>query len=156
MDRGKDLTLRRVQFALVLLAAWGLDLSFGLAARPLVPAERRYSPFLGNLPACDDPAVLERIRSRFSDRESLYWSTGLEILGFDEIREIGYRTNGLDHIPRRFCTARAILVDQKTYPASFAIIEDAGIIGIGFGVEWCLTGLDRAYAFAPRCKMARP
>jgi hypothetical protein len=125
-------------------------------ARPLVPAERQYSPYLGDLPRCDDPAVLERIQSRFRDREAEFWSTGLEIVAFDEIREIGYRTNGLDYIPRRYCTARAILVDQKTYPASFAIVEDTGIIGVGFGVEWCLTGLDRLSAFAPRCKMARP
>jgi hypothetical protein len=125
-------------------------------ARPLVPAERRYSPFFGDLPRCDDPAVLERIQSRFQETEAEFWSTGLAIVAFDEIREIGYRTNGLDHIPRRYCTARAILVDQKTYPTSFAIIEDAGIIGLGFGVEWCLTGLDRLYSYAPRCKMARP
>jgi len=125
-------------------------------ARPLIPAERRYSPFLGDLPRCDDPAVLERIQSRFRDREAEFWSTGLEIVGFAEIHEIGYRTNGLDLVPRRYCSARAILGDQKTYPATYNIIEDAGIIGIGFGVEWCLTGLDRLSAFAPRCMMARP
>jgi hypothetical protein len=151
-----ELALRRARFALLLLAALSLDLSAGLAARPLVPAERRYSPFLGDLPRCDDTAVLERIQSRFQDTEAVYWSTGLSIVGFDEIREIGYRTNGLDHIPRRYCTARAILGDRKTYPASFAIIEDAGIIGLGFGVEWCLTGLDRLHSYAPGCQMARP
>lgn len=127
-----------------------------LEARPLIPAERRYSPFLGDLPGCDDPAVLERIQSRFRDREAEHWSTGLEIVAFDDIREVGYRTNGLDHIPRRYCAGRAILVDQKTYPVTFNIVEDGGIMGFGFGVEWCLTGLDRLYAFAPHCKMARP
>jgi hypothetical protein len=125
-------------------------------ARPLVPAERRYSPFLGDLPFCDDPAVLERIQSRFLETESQFWSTGLSIVGFDAIREIGYRTNGLDHIPRRYCTARAILIDRKVYPASFAIVENAGMIGLGFGVEWCLTGLDRLYSYSPHCAMVRP
>jgi hypothetical protein len=124
--------------------------------RPLVPAERRYSPFAGDLPQCGDPAVLERIQSRFREREAEFWSTGLEILGFDEIAEIGYRTNGLDLVPRRYCIARAILADQKAYRVTFNIIEDAGIIGFGFGVEWCVSGLDRLYAYAPRCTMARP
>jgi hypothetical protein len=152
----RSMTHRRIRRGVVLLAFVAIFATEAPQARPLVPAERRYSPFLGDVPTCDDPAVLERIQSRFRDREAQFWSTGLEILGFDEIREIGYRSNGLDHIPRRYCTARAILVDRKIYPVTFNIVEDAGIIGIGFGVEWCLTGLDRLYAYAPHCKMARP
>ena len=31
-----------------------------------------------------------------------------------------------------------------------------GIIGWGYGVEWCVVGLDRNKAFSPRCKMAGP
>ena len=30
------------------------------------------------------------------------------------------------------------------------------MIGWGYGVEWCVHGLDRNHAFAPNCKMARP
>lgn len=142
--------------ALCLAVLFATSTSEAPQARPLIPAERRYSPFVADLPRCDDPAVLERIQSRFRDREAEFWSTGLAIVGFDDIREIGYRTNGLDHVPRRYCTARAIMIDRKIYPASFAIVEDAGIIGLGFGVDWCLTGLDRLYAFAPACKMAQP
>jgi hypothetical protein len=146
----------RVGFALCLVVAYGLALSPGLAARPLVPAERQFLPYVGDLPPCDDGAVLARIQSRFRASESEYWGTGLGISGFSEIREIGYRTNGLDHIPRRYCTALAVLIDRKTYPLTYNIIEDGGIIGFGFGVEWCLVGLDRLYAFAPHCKMAAP
>ncbi|WP_051952665.1 hypothetical protein [Methylocapsa aurea] len=126
------------------------------AARPLVPAERRYSPYDGILPACDDPAALERIQSRFHDRESEFWKTGLEILGFEKVTEIGYRSNGLDYIPRRYCVARAYMNDAQLRSVSFSINQDLGIIGIGFGVEWCVSGLDRNDAYAPNCKMARP
>jgi hypothetical protein len=125
--------------------------------RPLVPAERRYSPYDGVLPACDDPAVAQRISWNFRQREDEFWDSGLEILGFGEVRETGYKTNGLDYIPRRYCRARAWLNDQrKPHQVFYAISEDLGIIGIGFGVEWCVAGLDRNYAFAPNCKMARP
>jgi hypothetical protein len=127
-----------------------------VAARPLVPAERRYLPYDGVLPACDDAAPLERIQSRFHDRESEFWRTGLEIVAFDQVKEIGYRSNGLDYIPRRYCQARVYTNDAKLRSVSFSINKDLGIIGIGFGVEWCVAGLDRADAYAPDCKMARP
>jgi hypothetical protein len=125
-------------------------------ARPLTPAEKRFSPYDAILPACDDPAVFERIQSRFHQRETEYWNTGLEIVGFDEPGEIGFRRNGLDYIPRRYCTARAMLNDQKTRMVSYSIGEDLGIIGFSFDVDWCLVGLDRNNAYAPGCKMARP
>jgi hypothetical protein len=139
--------------AVVLAAGASLDAA---SARPLVPAERRYLPYTGVLPACDDPAVFERIQGRFHDRESEYWNTGLEIRGFAEVKEIGYKTNGEDYIPRRFCSARAYLNDEKPRQLSYSIGEDLGIIGYGFGVEWCVAGLDRNDAYAPNCKMARP
>ena len=124
--------------------------------RPLVPAERRYIPYDGVLPACGDAAVFERIQGRFHDREAEFWNTGLEILGFEDVKEIGYKTNGEDYIPRRYCTARAYLNDEKPRQVSYSINEDLGIIGFGFGVEWCVAGLDRNDAYAPNCKMARP
>lgn len=127
-----------------------------LVARPLVPAERRYSPYEGILPFCDDPAVLERIQTRFFDRESEFWGSGLQILAFENIDEIGYRSLGLDHIPRRYCIGRVVLNDRRAREISYSIDEDQGIIGFGFGVEWCITGLDRLDAYAPACKMARP
>jgi hypothetical protein len=127
------------------------------SARPLVPAERRYVPYSGVLPACGDPAVFEQIRGRFHDRETEFWATGLEIFGFDDVKEIGYKTNGEDYIPRRYCFARAYVNDEKRFhQVFFSIAEDLGIIGFGFGIEWCVSGLDRDNAYAPNCKMARP
>jgi hypothetical protein len=141
--------------AVVFLACSGLVPP--AAARPLVPAERRYIPFYNLVPSCGDPAVFALIQRRFHDRESEFWNTGLEILGFDEVREIGYKTNGYDYIPRRYCIARAYLNDgKKLHQVSYSINEDLGIIGFGFGVEWCVGGLDRNDAYAPNCKMARP
>jgi len=143
-------------FAPLVFVAW-TGLILPAPARPLVPAERRYAPYDGVLPACDDPAVAQRIGWNFRQREDEFWDTGLEILGFGAVREIGYKTNGLDYIPRRYCSARALLNDQKRpHQVYYAISEDLGIIGIGFGVEWCIVGFDRNDAYAPSCKMARP
>jgi len=126
-------------------------------ARPLTPAETRESPYDGQVPGCGDPDVVSRIQSRFSQTEGEYWHSGLEIVGFDKIDEIGYRTNGTDYIPRRYCVAEAIMNDQKLRTVSYSIGQDLGIIGFfGFGVEWCVAGLDRERSYAPNCKMARP
>lgn len=142
---------------LALVLATGMLEAGPAAARPLVPAERRYLPYTGMLPGCDDPAVFERIQGRFRDREAEFWNTGLEILGLGEIKEIGHKTNGEDFIPRRYCIAQAYLNDEKKpRQLSYSIGEDLGIIGFGFGVEWCVAGLDRNDAYAPNCKMARP
>ncbi|MBV8473029.1 MAG: hypothetical protein JO107_13205, partial [Hyphomicrobiales bacterium] len=34
--------------------------------------------------------------------------------------------------------------------------ENLGIIGWGYGVEWCVVGLDRNLAYAPECTSLRP
>ena len=139
--------------ALLLLAA---SAAASVSARPIEPAERRYSPYTGQLPACGDPDVLKKIQSRFSEAEEEYWKSGLSILGFDQPGEIGFRTNGLDYIPRRYCVVRAMMNDQKVRTVSFSVGELLGFIGTDYGVEYCVSGLDRNNAYAPDCKMARP
>jgi hypothetical protein len=108
------------------------------------------------LPLCDNPGVLSTITDRFDHKESAFWNSPLQIGGYDRIREIGFRANGLGYIPRRYCIARAQLSDLKPRTVIYAIREDLGILGIGFGVEWCVVGLDRNLAYAPGCQAVRP
>ena len=79
--------------------------------------------------------------------------------------EIGFRANGLAYIPRRYCVARALMDDpraptddrmRRKRTAVYSIAADAGIIGLGWGVEWCVVGLDRNHAYAPDCDVLRP
>ena len=125
-------------------------------ARPITPAERRVQPYTGDLPGCNDAALLQRIASRFVQSEKQYWSSGLEILGYETVRETGYRSNGLDYIPRRYCRATAVMSDGKARQLVYAIAENQSIIGWGPGVEWCIVGLDRNYAWGRSCMAARP
>jgi hypothetical protein len=39
---------------------------------------------------------------------------------------------------------------------NFSVIEDGGFASIGAGVEFCVVGLDRNWAYNPACRMARP
>jgi hypothetical protein len=59
-------------------------------------------------------------------------------------------------IPRRFCRAVAQVSDGRKHAVYYWIGEDTGMIGASWGVEWCVVGLDRNWAYNPACKMARP
>jgi hypothetical protein len=155
----KQVSILHFALTIFMLFAAGLAatvLSAPASGRPLVPAERQYLPYYDMVPPCDDPVVFARIQRRFFDREAEFWNSGLEILGFERVSEIGYKTNGLDYIPRRYCSAWAYFNDAKWRSVFYSLDEDLGIIGYGFGVTWCVEGLDRNDTFAPHCKMVRP
>lgn len=141
--------------------------------RPLVPAEKRYLPYTGEVPACDDPWVQGRIQSRFHEADREYWGSGLEFTGFDQFREVGFRSNGADFIPRRYCTAMGHLTDGKIRKVTYWIGEDLGFVGGDYmgifaffdrrtniinnwGVTFCVEGLDRNYAYGQGCQAAGP
>lgn len=125
-------------------------------ARPLTPAERRHIPYTGAMPVCQDQHILQRIARHFHQAEVEYWSSGLAIVAFDKVRETGYRSNGIDYIPRRYCHASALMNDGKARQVVYSVGEKLGMIGWGAGVEWCIVGLDRNYAWGRACKAAMP
>ena len=118
------------------------------------PAEARMLPYTGLLPACDDGDVLARIQWEFGDRESEYWQSGLAIARFSRALETGLRANGASYIPRRYCAARALFNDGRERAVIYQLGEDLGFIGMGYGVVWCVEGLDREHAFSPDCRVA--
>src|ERR1700739_3912638 len=69
---------------------------------------------------------------------------------------IAFRPWQSDNIPRRYCTGKAMTSDGKIHTVNFSIIEDGGFAGYGQGVEWCLIGLDRNWAYNPACRSAGP
>jgi len=108
----------------------------------------------GVLPPCE--AGLGTVASRFAQKESQFWASDLQILGFERIRQIAFRPWAAGTIPRRFCSAVALVSDGRRHAVYYWIGEDTGMIGANWGVEWCVVGLDRNWAYNPACKMARP
>jgi hypothetical protein len=108
----------------------------------------------GVLPPCE--AALGTIASRFAQKEGQFWNSDLQILDFERVRETAYRPWVAGTIPRRFCSAVALVSDGRKHRVSYWIGEDTGMIGMTWGVEWCVAGLDRNWAYNPACKMARP
>jgi hypothetical protein len=109
--------------------------------------------FTAELPACEN--ALDVIAWQFSIKESRFWNSDLKILSWENVQEIR-NTWAPDTIPRRFCRAVANVSDGKAHVVNFWIGEDTSLIGGGPGVEWCVVGLDRNWAYNPRCKMALP
>ena len=141
-------------------AALSLLCSFGVLAahaRPLTPAEQRsVHPYSGALPVCEDSSVLQSIASRFQEADREYWNSGLQIIAYENVRETGYRSNGLDFIPKRYCNAAVQMSDGRTRLVRYAVGENLGVIGWGWGVEWCIIGLDRNLTFGGGCRTAGP
>jgi hypothetical protein len=128
------------------------------------PAGARWAPFSSDLPKCDDGNVTSTISGRFNQTENEFWGGKNAVLGFERIREIGFRADGLSYIPRRFCVARVAVVDPRvpppprpeTHTIVYNVIAAGGIIGWTWGVEWCVVGFDREHAYEPACEVLRP
>jgi hypothetical protein len=137
------------------LAALGVDPA--AAANPLELNFYLSGPrYDGVLPPCDHPAALNQITFRFHQKEDRFWNSDLAIVGYQEIRETAFRPWAPQTIPRRFCSALALVSDGLKHPVHYVIGEDFGVIGESWGIEWCVEGLDRNWAYTPACKMALP
>ncbi|MGH6682214.1 MAG: hypothetical protein ACREDL_25505 [Bradyrhizobium sp.] len=100
--------------------------------------------------------ALSTIAYEFQQKESMYWNSALTITGYRNIHEVAFRPWQSDNIPRRYCTGSARTSDGRVHRVNFSIIEDGGFASYGEGVDWCLTGLDRDWAYQPACKAAGP
>ncbi|MCL2715191.1 MAG: hypothetical protein FWD68_11550 [Alphaproteobacteria bacterium] len=125
-------------------AANPLELNFGLFGP-------RYS---GHVADCN--RALPTVATQFWEKESSFWNSSLRITGFADVREVAFRPWQSENIPRRYCSAEAMLNDGKVRTVHFSVIEDGGFAGAGDGVEWCVVGLDRNWANGSACRAARP
>lgn len=108
------------------------------------------------LPSCDNSWALSTIQRRFGTKEGRFWNSDLQITDFDSIKEVALRPWADGTVPRRFCTGRALTSDGTWRMLRYSIIEDAGMIGANWGVQWCLVGADRNWAYNPDCRAAGP
>jgi hypothetical protein len=146
--------------------ALGLGLAFGLGAVAATPVRAanwleknfwlsgpRYSR---DMPACDHPAALDRIIANFHIKEYGFWNSQLRIVGVENIREIDTLPWAAQSIPRRFCSGTAVINDGTRHTIDYSIGEDTGMVGMDWGVNFCVVGLDRNWAYNPACRSARP
>ena len=150
-------SIRKPGLGATLGVALGL-FAFGPAAEAANPLELNFwlsgPRYDGQLSYCE--AALSKITEQFREKESTFWNSSLQITAFGRIHETAFRPWQSDSIPRRYCSGDVMLSDGKQRTVHYSIIEDGGFSGVGQGVEWCVTGLDRNWAYNPGCKAARP
>jgi hypothetical protein len=133
-------------------------LAFGGTAQAANPLEMNFwlsgPRYDGNVAPCVN--ALTVISTQFQENEATFWNSPLLISGLKGIHETAFRPWQSDNIPRRYCTGEAMLSDGKVRKVHYSIIEDGGFAAVGQGVEWCVTGLDRNWAYSPGCRAARP
>ena len=126
------------------LAANPLELNFGL-----------FGPsYDGRVAVCEK--AFGTITAQFQEKESTFWNSPLTITGYGNIHETAFRPWQSDNIPRRYCSGSVQLSNGTIHAVHYSIIEDGGFAAFGQGLEWCVVGLDRNWAFNPACKAARP
>lgn len=108
------------------------------------------------IPTCDYAPALDRIIGRFSIKERRFWNSELRIVGIEDIHETAVLPWAAQSIPRRFCNGTALINDGRRHPIYYSIAEDTGMIGMNWGVDFCVVGLDREWAYSPTCRAARP
>jgi FAD/FMN-containing dehydrogenase len=74
----------------------------------------------------------------------------------DRVREAAFRPWDAQAIPRRFCSGVARISDGRKHVVHYSILETSVWLGVSWGFEWCVVGLDRNWAYNPSCRMARP
>jgi hypothetical protein len=112
--------------------------------------------YFRDMPGCDYPAALDRIVGNFHVKESQFWHSDLKIVGIENIRQTAVLSWAAQSVPRRFCSGTAVINDGARRPIYYSIAEDMGMIGMDFGVNFCVVGLDRNWAYGPACRAARP
>src|SRR5258707_3349714 len=143
------------------LAALGVlfgMLAFSQTAEAAYPWELNFGLFRpsydGRVAECEK--ALGTITNQFEEKESTFWNSALQIKAYGGIHETAFRPWQSDNIPRRYCSGDDRLSDGSVHKVHYSIIEDGGFAGFGQGVEWCVTRLDRNWAYNPACKAARP
>ncbi len=156
---GRD--MRDFAFLLKRLAFAGAALALPALAQPAFaanPFELNFGLFGpsydGRVKVCEK--ALGMITTQFQEKERMYWNSRLKITAYGDIHEIAFRPWQSDNIPRRYCTGSVMLSDGKVHAINYSIIEDGDFAGFGQGVEWCVVGLDRNWAYNPACKAAAP
>jgi len=108
------------------------------------------------LPPCNYRAALDRIIGDFQIKEARFWNSRLQIVGIENIQQTALLPWASKNIPRRFCSGTAVINDGARHAIFYSIAEDTGTIGIDWGVNFCVVGLDRNFAYGPACRAARP
>jgi hypothetical protein len=161
-ERLMFIRVARVAFGLLV----GLAAALALGSVPIRPAhaanwlEKNFwlsgPNYSRDMPACDYAPALQEIMANFHSKEARFWNSELQIVGIENIRQTAYLPWAAQSIPRRFCSGTVLINDGARHALYYSIASGTGMIGAGWGVNFCVVGLDRNWAYNPDCRAAKP
>jgi hypothetical protein len=167
-DRGREMSPSKLRMGsgLVACAALSAALAAVLGVLALAPAraatilEKNFwmsgPEYTRDLPNCESHPALDRIIRDFHTKEYRFWNSELQIVGFENIHEIDTMPWAAQAIPHRYCGGTAVINNSTKHAIFYSIAEDDGMIGLDWGVNFCVVGLDRNFAYNPDCRAAQP
>lgn len=108
-----------------------------------------------NFPGCESSAVQSKIINRFNWAEANTWYDGVRISYIDRTVERPVRGYGQVPILRRYCKGRAHLENGHYRTIHYLIEDPMGLAGVGWNVEFCLSGHDRWRVYDGNCRVLR-
>jgi hypothetical protein len=113
-----------------------------------------------DVPTCDAPQVLSRIRSDFAYGMARVEGRDLAIAEFGTIRSQGAGVNDPSPVPHRWCYAPVTLTDGRRSTAYWRIDRALGFAAPGYAdltdaVESCVLGHDRWAVHDGLCRTTR-
>lgn len=141
----------------ILLSALACLFVSGLSIAPVRAGllEPILLPALQSFPTCDEPRVLKTIVKKFNWAESHTWQRGFQLDAIERVREGTVIANENTLIPRRYCRGHALLSNGK-HPTVYYLIEGGqGFAGTGYGVTFCVGGLDPWRTNDGSCRILR-
>jgi len=107
--------------------------------------------------ACDDPGILHRIEARFRHQVGNVPNLpDVAIVEFNRIHEHRYLPFSDERpIAKRYCGATASLSDGNRREVWYLIEDRMGFVGVGDGVEFCVSGFDRWHVYNGHCRVLR-
>jgi len=115
-------------------------------------------PRLGALertPPCTDQALADRIVGRFNAVEETYWGGRIAMRDVVALREVATRDRTEALVARRWCHGTAVFADGVRRRIVVELGANTGHLGVGYGLSYCIHGLDRHWTYAPACRVLR-
>jgi len=143
--------MRRLAVCALEVATFATSAVPALAHDLLYPTSDRVSRF------CNDSGILGRVKHRFAYQVSnVPHLPDVAIVAFGNIHERRYEPHGKRNpIARRYCGATAELSDGRHRKVWYLIEDRMGFVGVGDGVEFCVSGFDRWKVYNAHCRVVK-
>ena len=130
----------------------------GVASLAVALAMTGPAQAFATFPDCHSSWVQTTIKARFNAAETRRLHDGASILDIVDAHERAVELYGPSPIPRRYCRARALMDhDHKGgyHQLYYRVSERTGLAGVGWNVEFCITGHDQWKVFDGDCRVLR-